>query len=208
MELSRRVVELAARSEGRIVPHFHICLQSGSDRILKRMLRPYTTARFARIVREIRSLMPDAGIGTDVIVGFPGETDGDHRRTLEFVKEMPFTYLHVFPYSDRAGTRAAGMDEKVGPETLSRRSEELRRLSESKNRIFRKQFLGRRLRVVTLDESKNGSRPAVSGNYLTVQLDSSVPGNQILEVDIIGMRSHRLIGRPVPGRKSIGRPGA
>lgn len=195
MQLSRRVISLAAASAGRIAPHFHICLQSGCDRILRRMLRPYNTARFAGIVEEIREQLPDAGIGTDVIVGFPGETEADHRESLEFVKRMPFTYLHVFSYSDRSGTAASQMDDKVDPEEIGRRSRQLRRLSARKNREFRRRFLGRSLSVLTLDDLKNGKRTAISNNYLTALVDPAVPPNEILEITPSAEANGHLVAR-------------
>lgn len=183
MQLSCRIITLAAECE-RIAPHFHICLQSGSDRILKRMFRPYKTERFARIVEEIHRRIPDAAIGTDVIAGFPGEQEEDHRQTVAFVKEMPFTYLHVFPYSDRSGTAASLMPKKVHPRTIGRRSEELRKISQQKNRAFRSRFLGRPLSVLTLSEKKEGMRTALSGNYLKAKLDPSIPANRLVEAKV------------------------
>lgn len=182
MQLSRRVIRLTAQSEGRIVPHFHICLQSGSDRILKLMYRPYDTARFADIVEEIRDSIPEAGIGTDVIVGFPGETEKDHRRSFEFVSRMPFTYLHVFSYSDRSGTAASHMADKVDPMRIKRRSREMRRLSKEKNRRFRRGFVGRPLSMITLDEVDGGHRSALSANYLKCQVDPRIPPNRIVRL--------------------------
>lgn len=193
MELSKKIIELAAQSE-KIAPHFHICLQSGSDRILKKMLRPYDTARFLEIIQEIRVKIPEAAIGTDLIVGFPGETRADHRQTLDFVREAPFTYLHVFPYSDRSGTRASKMSHKVHSRTIKRRSAELRDLSAEKNSRFRSQFMGRRLKILTLTNESNGMREGISGNYLKVLLEGSVPGNRIVEATIEGESEERLIG--------------
>lgn len=184
MQLSRRITELAACCE-KIAPHFHICLQSGSDRILKMMLRPYNTARFASIVEEINERIPDAAIGTDVIVGFPGEAEEDHYQTVEFIRRMPFTYLHVFPYSDRTGTAASRMGGKVDPQNIKRRSEELRQVSDQKNQNFRRRFLGKQLCVLTLAEEKDGMRVAISGNYLKAKLDPSVPANQIVEGTVV-----------------------
>ena len=184
MQLSRRVIALAANCE-KIAPHFHICLQSGSDRILKRMFRPYKTSRFASIVEEIRRCIPDAAIGTDVIAGFPGESEEDHRQTLEFIGRMPFTYLHVFPYSDRSGTAASRMAEKVDSRTIKRRSKELRQISEDKNRAFRRRFLGQSLSVLTLSETKDGMRTALSGNYLKAKLDPSMPANQLVQARVV-----------------------
>ncbi len=197
MQLSRRVIALAADSGGRIAPHFHICLQSGCDRTLRRMLRPYDTARFAAIVEEIRELLPEAGIGSDVIAGFPGETEDDHRESLEFVRRMPFTYLHVFPYSDRSGTAASGMAEKVDPAEIRRRARQFRRLSERKNRAFRRSFVGRQLPVLTLDQLDEGKRVAISGNYLKVKVDSRIVPNRILKVKIGGEDGEYLcVARP------------
>ena len=180
MELSDRIIDLA-RQSGKISRHFHICLQSGSDRVLKMMRRPYNSARFARIVEKIRERLPDAGIGTDLIVGFPGETEEDHRQTVEFIERMPFTYLHVFPYSDRSGTAASNMTDKVPPQTKKRHSQELRRISQKKNQAFRRSFLGRRLSVLTLSEESAGKRSSLSGNYLYAKVDASIPANRILE---------------------------
>jgi threonylcarbamoyladenosine tRNA methylthiotransferase MtaB len=180
MELSRRIVDLAAESD-RIAPHFHICLQSGSDRLLRRMRRPYNTARFGDIVQEIRQKIPQAGIGTDVIVGFPGETEEDYEKTWEFIEEMPFTYLHVFPYSDRPGTLASKMEGKVSPDIVRRRAKALRQLSTEKNDRFRRQFLGKSISVLTLTEKTGSSRRGLSGNYLQVKLDPKVPGNRLVE---------------------------
>ena len=195
MQLSRRIIALAADCE-KIAPHFHICLQSGSDRILKKMFRPYKTSRFAHIVEEIRRRIPDAAIGTDVIAGFPGEMEEDHRQTVEFISRMPFTYLHVFPYSDRSGTAASEMAEKVDSRTIKRRSEELRQISEEKNRDFRRRFLGRSLSVLTLSENKDGMRTALSGNYLKAKLDSSIPANRLVQAKVVAEDSegYQILG--------------
>ena len=98
---------------GSIAPHLHIPLQSGSDRVLRRMRRPYTTAMYARLVERLARLRPGLGLGADVIVGHPGETESDFEETLALVEALPFSYLHVFPYSDRRGTAAAAMDDRV-----------------------------------------------------------------------------------------------
>ena len=185
MQLSRRITALAADSR-QIAPHFHICLQSGSDRILKRMLRPYNTARFGAIVQEIRQRIPDAAIGTDVIAGFPGETDQDHAETVEFVTRGPFTYLHVFPYSDRSLTAASEMPEKVSPSIIKSRCEELRRISDNKERSFRRRFVGETLSVLTLSQEQDRMRTAISGNYLKAKLDSAIPANQMVEARVTG----------------------
>ncbi len=194
MELSRKVIDLASRS-GKIAPHFHICVQSGSDRVLKAMRRPYKAARFASIVDMIRERIPDAGIGTDVIVGFPGETEEDHRETVAFVERMPFTYLHCFPYSDRPGTRSCGMPGHVEPDAIRGRSAALRAISSSKNRQFRRSFVGRALRVLTLADQEAGKRLALAGNYLRVRLPIDTPPNLMLDVAITGEDGEDLVGQ-------------
>jgi threonylcarbamoyladenosine tRNA methylthiotransferase MtaB len=185
MELSRRVVDVAAGSE-KIARHFHVCLQSGSDRILRAMRRPYNQSKFASLVESIRNRMPEAGIGTDLIVGFPGETEEDHLETMAFVRRMPFTYLHVFPYSDRPGTPASCLADRVEPHVVRRRSEELRRLSAEKNRKFRRSFLGKRLRVLALADEQGGKRLALSGNYLRVKLPLAFSPNSWVDAEIAG----------------------
>jgi threonylcarbamoyladenosine tRNA methylthiotransferase MtaB len=192
MELSRRIIDLAADSDV-IAPHFHICVQSGSNSVLKRMRRPYDTSRFGEIVKEIRGKIPRAGIGTDVIVGFPGETEEEHQETIEFIKEMPFTYLHVFPYSDRPGTLASRLGDKVQHEVVRRRGEELRRLSTQKNHSFRQQFLGRSLVVLTLTERRGTMRAGLSGNYLQVKLTPQVPGNRLVEGRVVRVEKEHLV---------------
>jgi len=193
MELSRKVIELASRTD-KIAPHFHICLQSGSDRILRAMRRPYKTARFASIVELIRERIPDAGIGTDVIVGFPGETEEDHRETMAFVDKMPFTYLHCFPYSDRPGTESTAMSGHVQADQIRHRSASLRSISSSKNRAFRRSFVGKILRVLTLSDQEDKKRLALSGNYLRVRLPINTPPNLTVEVAITGEEGEDLVG--------------
>ena len=180
MELSRRVIDLAADSE-KIAPHFHICLQSGSDRILSEMRRPYKAAEFAELVEYVRKKLPHAGIGTDVISGFPGETEEDHRITYEFIKSLPFTYLHVFPYSDRSGTAASVMEDKVKPEISSLRCRELRLLSSELQSSFRKSMTGEMLRVLTLSSEVRGMRRALTANYLDALLPREVAENVLVK---------------------------
>ncbi len=104
------VIEAAGE---RVAHHFHLPLQSGSDSVLRRMNRPYDAAEYLAVVAELARRFPDAAIGADVIVGFPGETEAEFEETLAFIEQAPLTYLHVFSYSDRPGTRASGMRPKV-----------------------------------------------------------------------------------------------
>jgi threonylcarbamoyladenosine tRNA methylthiotransferase MtaB len=193
MQLSLKIIDQAADSE-KIAPHFHICLQSGSDRLLKKMLRPYSTSRFASIVENIHKKIPHAGIGTDVISGFPGETDEDHRQTVEFLNELPFTYFHVFPYSDRSGTQASGLPGKVPSTIIRTRCQELRELSNQKNTKFRHSFIGNDVSVLTLSDTRNGLRESLSGNYLKVLVSESNPENALFKVKVTGEEEGFLLG--------------
>jgi threonylcarbamoyladenosine tRNA methylthiotransferase MtaB len=195
MELSRRVIQLAAGND-KICPHFHICLQSGSNRILRKMLRPYNTSRFGEIVQEIRATLPQAAIGTDLVVGFPGETPRDHLETVRFVQAMPFTYLHVFPYSDRPGTRASAMRPKVDPRVRRQRCWELRQISAAKNRAFRRRFMGRKLSVLTLGESAGGRWEGISANYIKIRFPVPVAPNRMVQVEAVGETEDGLAGHP------------
>ena len=186
MELSRKVVRIIQKSRGVIAPHFHICLQSGCNRTLKRMLRPYTVDRFAGLVEEIRSRIPEAGIGTDVIAGFPGEKEKEYRESRRFVERMPFSYLHVFPYSDRSGTVASQMGDKVATTTIRRRCRELRQISDSKNSQFRRGFIGERLSALTLDQMEAGRRSVITGNYLKGLANPSLEPNRIVTLKVVG----------------------
>lgn len=197
MELSNRVIDLACQTD-KVAPHFHICLQSGSDSVLRRMLRPYDTKKFARIVERIRAEIPLAAIGTDLIAGFPGETLQEHRETLAFVRDMPFTYLHVFPYSDRSGTPASRMTEcKVHPETITRRASQLRSISDRKNRDFRESFVGQRLKVLSLTSGDGRQREALTANYLKASLPADVDQNQLLEARVEKIKDDRLVMTPI-----------
>jgi threonylcarbamoyladenosine tRNA methylthiotransferase MtaB len=184
MELSRRVIDLASDSE-KIAPHFHICLQSGSDRVLSEMRRPYKAAEFAELVEYVRKKIPHAGIGTDVIAGFPGETEEDHLETVRFIRSLPFTYLHVFPYSDRSGTPASTMEGKVDPEIAGTRCRELRKISSELQASFRKSMTGRTLRVLTLTSEVRGRRRALTSNYLDALLPRDNPGNVLVNARVI-----------------------
>jgi len=187
MDWTEELFELMASSP-RVAQHVHMPLQSGSDAVLRRMKRRYRTRHYEdRLLRAAR-LMPEAALGADVMTGFPGETDAEFQETLEFVSRMPFTYLHVFTYSERPGTPAASMPERVPWEVRKERTRLLRRLGAEKHLAFRRRFLGRTLSAVTLD----GGR-ALTGNYLAVELARPVPSNQILDIRIGGLSAAGLV---------------
>ncbi len=194
MDVTRELVELVASTD-RIARHFHVPLQSGSDRILRAMHRWYRTAHYARHIELVREMLPDAAIGADVIVGFPGETEDDHRATLAFIAGLPFTYLHVFAFSARPGTQAAQLDDQVPLPVIKRRARELRALSEEKNAAFRASQAGRKLRALTLHRTGDDWTEALSGNYLKVRVADRWPANQWFDVAF-----------PADGAPAIGEP--
>jgi len=200
MDVTLDLVELIARSR-RIAPHFHVPLQSGSDSMLAAMHRWYRAAHYAERILLAAERLPGAGIGADVICGFPGETEQDHRRTVELVERLPFSYLHVFSYSSRPGTRAAAMAESVPPAAIRERSRELRALSARKAAAFRAAHNGSLERVLTLDRSGTGpeGKPwtgALTGNYLNVRVTGHWPRNTWLDVRL-SAASGEMRGEPV-----------
>lgn len=193
MDFSEDLLELMA-SEPRMARHVHAPLQTGSDRILRLMHRKYRPRHYADRVLKARRLMPDAAIGADVMVGFPGETDADFEESRRFIAEMPFTYLHVFTYSERPGTPAASAPGQVPMRVRKERNRVLRELAAEKNADFRRSMVGRRLSVVTLEEE----RAALSGNYLKVELAAPRPANLLIEVEIGGAGDSNLWEAPSP----------
>ena len=200
MDVTQDLVELFASTD-RLAQHFHMPLQSGSDRILAAMHRWYRAEHYARRVELIRERLPHAAIGADVIAGFPGETEEDHAATLAFIEALPFTYLHVFSYSSRPGTKAASLSNHVPGAIIKRRARELRALGERKAAAFRQSQMGRDLRVLTLHPSEdrvNAGTPALSTNYLRLLVDGVFPANHWLHVKPDGHERNVLVAVQVP----------
>ncbi|MDA8565621.1 tRNA (N(6)-L-threonylcarbamoyladenosine(37)-C(2))-methylthiotransferase MtaB [Schleiferiaceae bacterium] len=153
----------------KFVPHFHIPLQSGSDEILKKMKRRYMTALYRKRVAAIRKAHPDAGIGVDVIVGFPGETEAHFLETYNFINSLEISYLHVFTYSERSNTSAAAMDGIVPIPERKRRNKMLRILSEKKTRQFYENQLGQSRPVLFEGENRKGYMYGYTDNYIRVK---------------------------------------
>jgi len=196
MDWTNEVIELVA-SEPRIAKHAHVPLQSGSDRILRRMHRKYRPWHYADRIERIRHAMPDAAIGADVMVGFPGETDDDFEQTRALIERLPFTYLHVFTYSSRPGTPSADMSDQVPVEIARARNRVLRDLIGRKKRQFMESFLGRKLEVLTLTNFDGSSTEALSDNYLKALVTGSFAPNQLVEIDV-----RRVVGDWVIGTQS------
>jgi len=163
------MIEVLQSSE-KMCRHLHIPLQAGDDEVLRRMRRKYTTAEYARTIEKLHRIMPDVAITTDVIVGFPGETDEMFRRGYEFMKQMQFAEMHVFPYSKRSGTPAARMEDQVDEMTKNERVHELIDLSESMQLAFAETQVGKVLEVIPERAAKDGSGriAGYSDNYLQI----------------------------------------
>jgi threonylcarbamoyladenosine tRNA methylthiotransferase MtaB len=177
MDFSDDLLGLMA-GEPRIAKHVHAPLQSGSDTVLRRMHRKYRPRHYEDRIRKARALMPDAAIGADVMVGFPGETGEEFEQSRQFIASLPFTYLHVFTYSERPGTPAAECPDQVPVPARKERNRVLRELAAEKNLAFRRAMVGRTLSVVTLEEG------ALSDNFLKVELAAPRVANRLLDVRI------------------------
>jgi threonylcarbamoyladenosine tRNA methylthiotransferase MtaB len=170
--VSADLVALLAEGGGRVAPHIQIPLQSGSDAVLLRMRRPYRSSDYARIVEAMRLRIPEMALGADVIVGFPGETDGEFESTCRFIESSPLNYLHVFSYSARPGTPAAALPAPVRPEVIKERSARLRRLAQDLSLRFRRSFAGRTRTALTLNEVRpDGRLRALTDNFIDLGCD-------------------------------------
>ncbi len=166
--------ELIAQVAGSstLCPHFHIPLQAGDDAVLKRMNRHYGTAFFRSLVGRIHRSVPEAAIGLDVIVGFPGESEEEYDNTYRLIEDLPVSHLHVFPFSRRPGTPAAAMPGQLSGDIIKERAARLRALGEKKNRQFAERFIGQTLEVIVESGQADGVCRGVSRNYLTVRFNA------------------------------------
>jgi threonylcarbamoyladenosine tRNA methylthiotransferase MtaB len=182
-----------------LLPHFHIPLQSGSDKILGLMRRRYRRNIFAERVLRIKETMPLAGIGADVIVGFPGETRADFEDTYNFIESLPVTYLHIFTYSERPGTIAAKMDGKIDAREKEQRSKMLSALSDSKNKEFMLLNIGQKAEILFERSRKDGKISGFTGNYLKAEhswataLQGSVKQAEITGISTSGNLTVKLL---------------
>ena len=183
MDWTDEVIELMA-STPRIAKHAHVPLQSGSDRILRSMRRKYRPWHYADRIERVRCAMPDAAIGADVMVGFPGESDQDFEQTRAFIERLPFTYLHVFTYSSRPGTPSATLPDQVPTPTARERNRILRELVAAKKHAFMQSFVGRNLEAITLPLVKGRFTEALTDNYLKLWIEGVHAANSILQVRI------------------------
>jgi threonylcarbamoyladenosine tRNA methylthiotransferase MtaB len=189
MDCSREVVALVA-DHACLASHFHLPLQHASNRVLDAMRRPYTLAQYAELVDGIRARIPDASIGSDIIVGFPGETDEDFRQLASYLEGSPLTHVHVFPYSDRSGTAASAMTGKVPGTTVRERARHLRGISEQLAARFHASQIGTVQQGLTLEDGCL----AVTSNYLKVRIAPGRVRNEWVDVRITGTEGPALTG--------------
>jgi threonylcarbamoyladenosine tRNA methylthiotransferase MtaB len=179
MDCSPGIVDLVANSAA-FAPHFHLPLQHASNRVLSDMRRPYTIEYYSSLVDDIRARIPHASIGSDIIVGFPGETDGDFERLASYLERSPLTHIHVFPYSDRPGTPASTMPGKVAGTVVRERGRRVREIGQYLTQRFRDSQVGTTHRALTLE----GGSLAVTGNYLKVRIPPGRIRNEWITVDV------------------------
>jgi threonylcarbamoyladenosine tRNA methylthiotransferase MtaB len=191
--LSNEIIDFCLQEAKRFVPHFHIPLQSGSDQILEKMRRKYLSGLYAERVHQIKSINPDTCIGVDVIVGFPGETDEDFLATVNFLKDLDISYLHVFTYSERANTGAPKLGTKVPMETRRERSKILHLLSDRKKQAFYQTQVGKNKTVLFEQEENEGLLYGFTENYVKVKtpydarLINQIVAVQLTEIDRDGL---------------------
>jgi len=193
MDWTSELIELVAASP-RICKHAHVPLQSGSDKILRKMHRKYRPWHYADRIERIRRAMPDAAIGADVMVGFPGESDADFEETRAFIESLPFTYLHVFTYSSRPGTPSATMPEQVPVHVARERNRVLRELAAQKKRAFMESFVGCEVEAITLTHFDGECTEALTDNYLKLRVRGEHAANRQICVAIEAVRHDALIG--------------
>jgi threonylcarbamoyladenosine tRNA methylthiotransferase MtaB len=198
-ELPDRLLDLIASSQV-ICPHLHVCAQAGADAILTRMRRNYDTGYYRGLLARARERLPEAALGTDIIVGFPGESDCQFESSLEYFASLPLTYFHVFPYSTRRGTLAASLTEQVAGHVKKTRARRMRELGVQKKRAFCSSFLGRWLAVLVEEKmnTKTGARHGFTRNYLpvNVRLGGELCNEEVV-VELTGFDDDSLTGTPV-----------
>jgi threonylcarbamoyladenosine tRNA methylthiotransferase MtaB len=185
MLFEKAIIRLAAGSSV-FAHHFHIPVQSGSDRMLRAMRRPYRAARVLELFRSIQEAMPDVGLGTDVLIGFPGESDEDFDETCEFIQNSPLTYVHAFPFSPRQGTEAFSLPGRISAPVMRERVSRILELSRTKNLEFRRQFLGKTLPAITLSREEDlGESVVLTSNYIHARVSGlALSPNRLMNIRI------------------------
>ena len=184
----------------RVSPHLHICLQSGSDAVLRRMKRRWGTQRFLDRCQFVKEHLDRPALTTDVIVGFPGETEDEFEQTLETCRQAGFSKIHMFPFSARKGTPAAEMTDAVSPQVKSERGKELGKLEVELRKAYHESLIGMDLQVLVEGHSDEGRISGTSCRYATVELPSTTPvePGTLVRASISGLHEDRLLGLTSP----------
>jgi threonylcarbamoyladenosine tRNA methylthiotransferase MtaB len=198
MAFPLELAEIAAE-HGKLAPHFHLPLQAGSDRVLKRMGRPYRADEYAAILEKIRALLPEVCLGTDVIVGFPGESDDEFAETCRFVESVGLDYVHVFSYSDRPGVPSTRLPGKIDPRIIKERSTVLHEVGRALWTRYLESQIGKTLSAVTLERDIRAPEriDALAANYCRIACDDPLlEPNREVKLSIIAREGEQLIGVP------------
>ena len=195
MDWSDDLIALVAAS-GRIAKHAHVPMQSGSDAVLRRMHRKYRPWHYREKILKIRSAMPTAAIGADVMVGFPGETEAEFAETRRIIEELPFTYLHIFTYSPRPGTPAAARAGQVPVALARERNRVLREMASQKKAMFMRSLVGTAVETITLQSGGADFTEALTENYLKVKIAGRHEANRWMTLNIEGVDGEMLVGQP------------
>jgi len=200
MDLSEGLIKFMAQSS-KFCRHLHLPLQSGDDEILKRMNRPYNASQYRHLVIKLKQRIPDIGIGADVIVGFPGESEENFLNTYNLIQELPISYLHIFRFSPRKGTSACQMEDQVDEGVKKARSQALRELDRIKRRTFIMSFIGQRLPVLFENrrDKETGLLTGLTDNYIRVLADGpdELMNKGVMEVELMRPHGRKVIGRVV-----------
>ena len=195
-EMKEELLEFIASSE-KVVPHLHIPLQSGSNRILRAMNRPYKVEYYIKLINRIKEKIPSLCLGSDIIVGFPGEGEEEFRQTYQLIESLPFSYLHIFPFSPRSGTPAAELKQTTTNQIITDRAKLLRQLSVEKNFNFRSSFKGKVLSCLVLAKARTAEKLlALSDNYIKISFEGDEGlKNQLIPLKIIRVSREETLGQ-------------
>lgn len=194
IEVTDALIEMIASDE-RMAKHLHLPLQSGCDRTLSAMRRPYDTEQFRGMMRRIRGKVPNIAITTDLMVGFPGETDEDFKESLVFCNDIAFSAMHIFKYSMRSGTPAAAMPDQIDPQIKERRAKQMAGVAQKNKLDYERRFVGQTLRILVEEQTKDGLWTGHSSNYLLV----TFPGENIRSGDFVDVKITSAERNPLLG---------
>lgn len=194
IEVTDALIEMIASDE-RMAKHLHLPLQSGCDRTLSAMRRPYDTEEFREMMRRIRGKVPNIAVTTDLMVGFPGETDEDFKESLVFCNDIAFSAMHIFKYSMRSGTPAAAMPDQIDPQIKERRAKQMADVAQKNKLDYERRFVGQTLRILVEEQTKDGLWTGHSSNYLLVTFPGeNIRSGDFVDVKITSAERNRLLG--------------